>query len=114
MKVKVYQSIVLLFFLTILMLGCKKDKKYVWVQYNETWCSDSWYNGDYTENEKKDLVKKYFKERGCDIKTINITEVGAQIPCFACVCQSGLAVKCEIKNEFIETFINEGFFEIEE
>jgi len=98
--------------LFILLVACKKEKRHVWVQYNETWCADSWYNGEFTEEEKKQLVEKYFEARGCKIKTIKIVEVGAEIPCFACECQSGLAVKCEIRGKYVGTFLEEGFFKI--
>lgn len=92
--------------------SCDKINDTTWVYYEETGCADPWGTTENTsETDKNKAVKAYFKDKGSKIYKIEITDEGTFEACKACHCKTGKLIKCKIKDEDVDIFLNEGFYQ---
>jgi transposase len=97
-------------FLSFLFSSCKKDT--IWVFYDETGCSDKWGVANVMDDKKTKDVKKYLKQKGIHIVTLEITNDGIAEGCFACHCKTGRRIKCEIYETDLQKAVNENFYQL--
>lgn len=95
----------------IIWSGCEKIRPTVWMDYQETQCSDPWHGANSQTDTTEEKIKKFFKKEGVSIIEVEIEESSSEnlITCFACHCSTIRTIKCKVKEKDIETLEAFGF-----
>lgn len=98
-----------LFGLLLLCGACNKNM-YVWVYYDETYCSNAWETSNNNESLKQNVIELY-KGKGIsiyDIEIFNDRDPEQNLNCFN---KTGRRLKCKIKNKDLSKSKSEGFYQ---
>lgn len=98
--------------LTVVVDTTEEVKDTVRVYYDETFCADPWggLNSD-SEDEKKTKIENYFIDLEIELFEIKKTEVNSPETFFLCVAKTGYIFEFKIREEDVDTLINEGFYQ---
>ena len=110
MKTVKIMFIMLLFLASFTFTACQKDT--IWVYYKETVCSDKWGRYDVSDKEKIKNIKKHLRKQHIQVFKVEVVpDPDAPIVmCFACHCETGKIIRCEINEDDLPKAINEKFY----
>ena len=103
---------ILLLSLLVGFSSCEKLKK-TWVYYDDKGCTDPWdeVNLIKEEEETKEDIKNYFKEKQIKIYTVELVDYTDPAGCYSCRCTTGIRIECKVKETDVPKMKEEGFYQ---
>ena len=114
MKNSIYSSLITLGLLCL--LSCEKNNPSDLFYYDETGCSDVWWNGapsydTLTPQIYQDVVSSYLEDKNIELISFSIDYDSTKAEfCLGCICKTGAVLQVEVKSGRKQKMRRIGFY----